>query len=238
MSKQNGKIPSETKSQTEESLRNENDSPKQPPSQDTSDTPHQNTEQAPSEDKTPEKIKKSKFYEKILKDEYLPGVIFFIFMGMGLHISQVIYGFAHGINYYHFVLNPNLKFTVDFIGGERNAYSVGIEASVWTFWGVSCRIAYTALKAMLRGKFRFFKYTAIWFGTFGFAWGVSVALILSLSVISINIGTTKITLADAPIDTLLAIAFIIGFYNEQALKLLERVRDKFTGSMEGEKSSK
>lgn len=79
---------------------------------------------------------------------------------------------------------------------------------------------------------------AIWFGTVGFAWGVSVALILSLSIISINIGTTQITLADASIETIMAIAFIIGFFNKYALKLLEQVRDRLTGGMSEESISK
>jgi hypothetical protein len=170
-----------------------------------------------------------------IKDNYRTGVFFFIMIGAGLLISMVIYASAHGLNYFKmFSEANNQKWNVDFIGGGRNAYSVGIETTAWAFWGVSCRTAYLALKALLEGKFQIFKYIALWLGTIAFAWGVSVALILSLSVISLNVGTTQITLANASIETIMAIAFIIGFFNEQALKLLEQVRDRLTGRIDQE----
>ena len=171
-------------------------------------------------------------------DMYAQGVLFLIALGLTMIISMILYAAAHGINYFQIYLNPKLVFTVDFIGGGRNAYSIGFEAALWAFLGVSCRIAYIALKAMQDGKFRFLRFVAIWFGTIGFAWGVSVALILSLSVVTVSIGTTEITLANASIETLIAISFIIGFYNEQALVMLERVRDKFTAGIDGQSDSK
>jgi hypothetical protein len=168
------------------------------------------------------------------KNIYVEGVGFLLVLWTSMLGSIFIYSFAHGINYLQIYTNPGIIFQVEFIGGGRNAYSVGFEVASWTFLGVGCRIAYHALKAMHEGTFRFFKYVAIWFGTYGFAWGVGVAIIFSLSVISLNISGTTITLADASIETLIAISFIIGFYNEHALKLLEQVRDKLATSIEGE----
>lgn len=179
-----------------------------------------------------------KWHKKIIKDEYLPGLLFFFVLAVIQLASMVVYSLAHGINYFRLWTDPTLTFQVDFIGGKKNAFSMGMEISVWTFWGVSCRTAYTALKAMLKGKFRFFKYLVIWCGTVGFAWGVSVALIFSLSVVTFTVGATKVTLADASIEMLMAVAFIIGFYNEWALKMLEQVRDQLTGGLEGEPPKK
>ena len=167
-------------------------------------------------------------------EQYRVGVGFLLFLLLNMFIIMMMYSLAHGINYLQIYTNPNSVFKVDFIGGGRNLFSMAFEVSMWAFLGVTCRMSYTALKAMNEGSFRFWKYTATWLGTIGFAWGVSVALIFSLSVLTLNIGTTKITLADAPLETIIAIAFIIGFYNEQALRLLERVRDKLTAGIESE----
>lgn len=170
--------------------------------------------------------------QKRTKDIYREGIEFFCLVGVFMIGTMALYASMHGINYLKLPIDPTITFTMDFIGGERNAYSIGLEATIWAFWGVSCRLAYVALKALQNGDFRFFKYTAIWLGTFGFAWGVSIAVILSLSVISVNIGTTQITLANASLETIMAIAFIIGFFNEHAVTLLEQIRNRFTGSLE------
>jgi len=158
---------------------------------------------------------------------YKQGLFFFIIWLSASFIVSMGYAAAHGINILKLFSNTPQVIQANFLGGSKNAFSIMFETTFWSFLGVSCRVAYDAVKAILASKFSIFRFLAIWLGTVGFAWGVSTALVFSLTIISVKVGTADLTFAEADIQTIAAFAFIIGYFNDKAIKLLESVQDRF-----------
>jgi len=93
-------------------------------------------------------------------------------------------------------------------------------------------MAYLAGRAILKKEFEFLKFLVKWMSSSLYAWGVAVAVILSLNIISLSIAGIDITLKNASLETIIALSFILGFYNEEARALLSSLRRRFASNLD------
>jgi hypothetical protein len=162
---------------------------------------------------------------------YWKGFGFVLFLGTTAFSLLLVYMRIHGINAIEAFNNPNYVWVFDFVGGSRNPASIGFEIGIWTFLGVTCRMAYTSTQSILRGQFDWLKSAIGWIGAGIFAWGIAVAVIFSLQVIVLNVGGIEITLANISLEAIIAISFIMGFYNQESRELLDKVRGQIVRGM-------
>lgn len=120
-----------------------------------------------------------------------------------------------------------------FIGGNNTPLSIGFEITVWGVIGVISRTAYLKSQVIKRGEeFSFLSSLIEWIGTSLLAIGILTAVIFSLSIVSLNVAGVEITLADAPIEAIIAISFILSFYYEETQKLLGSLSERIFYSKE------
>ena len=155
---------------------------------------------------------------------YLKGILFLGFIAVISAIVQYFYSLAHGINLILLFSGSLNQWNFNWLGGRADPSSVGIEILIWTIMGVSAKMAYQSADEMLRGTFSFLPSVINWISKSFYAWGIGVATVLFFSVVSITIAGFEITLANASIGSIIAIAFIIGFYDSEALSVLEKLR--------------
>jgi hypothetical protein len=110
----------------------------------------------------------------------------------------------------------------DYVGGRENAYSVGIEVTIWSLVGIHCRLAHVLCHEATHGGIDFSQMLLLWFSTALFGWGTTSVLIGLLRCLSLGIG--DVTLGLHRIDAVLTVAFVCGFYNEETRRLLAAVR--------------
>ncbi len=163
---------------------------------------------------------------------YLKGFRFLLLLILALAIIGPIYMLSHGINALELLRYPDKTWGFAYLGGNANPSSIGIEILVWSFIGVTCQLAYLAGRAILRSQFHFWRYVIRWISAAIYAWGIAVAVIFTLTIITLDIGGIEITLANASIETIIAIAFILGFYNNESRKLLDKLRGQIAIGME------
>jgi len=157
---------------------------------------------------------------------------------------------AHGVHSEQF-LRPTPEFLdsvakFDFLGKtaenpEPSILSLNVEIVMWTILGVVIRTIYTINITIRQRKFFFLPQMLKWLGDMLMAAGISEAVILFLSITSFSIGTLDVTLAKANYKTIAAIAFILGFYHNDARRWLGSFRKKLLGinpasPSEGEKT--
>ncbi len=169
-------------------------------------------------EKPPEVVINEKYYSK--------GIGFLALLILAYCIIAFAYLSLHGINVFALFNQTQTISKFDFIGGNSNPLSIGIEAEAWSLMGVICQMAYLSGMALLKGKFEFLKYFTWWISSSLYAWGIAVAVIFSLNIISLNIAGIDITLKNAPIEIIIAISFILGFYSDDARKILGRLRER------------
>jgi hypothetical protein len=162
---------------------------------------------------------------------YWKSLCFVVSLGVTAFLFLLIYMRVHGINAVEAFNDPNYVWIFDFVGGSRNPASIGFEIGIWTFLGVTCKVAYTSTKTILRRQFDWLKYLIGWIGAGLYAWGIAVAVIFSLQVITLNIGGVEITLANISIEGIIAISFVLGFYNDEARRLLDNIRGQIVQGM-------
>ena len=163
---------------------------------------------------------------------YLKGIGFLILLLVTTTIISMTYTFLHGIRIIELFTQPQAIWSFNFVGGSANPASIGIEIWTWTLIGVNCRLAYISSQAIIRGKFDILKYLVKWISTSLFSWGIAVAVIFSFQVVALNLGGIEITLANASIETIIAISFILGFYYDEARKLLGNLRGQIVAGAE------
>ncbi len=166
--------------------------------------------------------------------EYRKGLGFLALLVVDFLVLTYFYQFLHGINVFELFRQPPALLPFDFIGGSANAFSIAVEIVYWALMGVVCQMAYQVSRAVVDGKFDAWKSTFNWISISLYAIGVAIALIFSLKVISLNVGDIRITLASAPIEVIIAISFILGFYSEESRRLLGRLRGRIVTGMETE----
>ncbi len=187
-----------------------------------------------------DKLKKDNPVQKTIvinqpnKSQYINAIIFLGLLIVGNFIVQYVYNLAHGLPLQNLLLQPETTWTFTFIGENPNPSSIGMEILVWTFTGVSARLAYSTTKSVSRKKFSLLKNILLWISTALFTWGIGVALILSLSVISLSVAGIELTLANASLEAIIAISFVLGFYHESAIKFLGSVREKLVWGVDSD----
>lgn len=176
----------------------------------------------------------------IRAQDYRKGFGFLALMALDFVVLTYYYMLLHGIDLFVLLRQPPTVLTFDYIGGSANAFSVGSEIVYWALMGVICQMAYLAGRTLIEGIFDFWKAIFGWIGTSLYAVGTAIAVIFSLKIVSINIADIKITLADAPIEVIIAISIILGFYSEESRRLLGRLRRQIVSGMtaEGEEHEK
>jgi hypothetical protein len=156
---------------------------------------------------------------------YFKGVSFLLLLIFTYFIISLSYLHLHGCNIMKLFQGSILP-SFNFIGGSSNALSIGIEAEAWSLFGVICQMAYISGRAILNKEFIFIRYLIIWISSSLYSWGVTVAVIFTLNIITLSISGIDITLKNAPIETIIALSFILGFFSDEAHKLLRGLRDK------------
>lgn len=167
---------------------------------------------------------------------YLAGLGFIGLLILSFIVIVVTYLSFHSIDFVNMFKGQVTLVEFGFIGGSPNPFSIGIEIIAWSTFGVNCQMAYLAGRAVMRGQFGFLKYLIRWISTSLFAWGIAVAVIFSLQVVSLKVSGIEITLADASIETIIAISFVLGYFNEEARKLLGNLRGKIAVGLEDERT--
>ncbi len=170
----------------------------------------------------------------ISTQDYRKGFGFLALLALDFLVLTYYYMLLHGIDLFVLLRQPPTALTFDYIGGSANAFSVGSEIVYWTLMGVLCQMAYLAGRILIEGNFDFWKSIFGWIGTSLYAVGTAIAIIFSLKIVSINIADIKITLADAPIEVIIAISIILGFYSEESRRLLGRLRRQIVSGMTAE----
>jgi hypothetical protein len=165
---------------------------------------------------------------------YLRGLAFLLLILLTAGVVAALYLRLHNINVLELFSRPQKELSFGYIGGDKNPASIMMEIWVWCLLGVNCRLAYLSGRSVIRKRFRFLRYLTLWFSTWLFAQGVAVAVILSLQVISLNIASVEISLANASIETIIALSFILGFYHDDARRLLGSLRGRIVTGMEGD----
>lgn len=122
----------------------------------------------------------------------------------------------------------------DFLGGEANGYTVTLEITIWSLMGLNCRMAYIVGRATLVGEVRFVRMLAMWLSTTVFGWGTTTALVSLLYLIKIEVGGA--TLGLSRLEAIVAISFILGFYNDETRRVLGLVRGVLRRAEAGERA--
>lgn len=176
------------------------------------------TQQAVKTENKAEKMKDSQYYFR--------GFLFVVLLMVASFVIVLMYWWLHGISIVTMFTQNIQVWPATFVGGTNTPFSVGVEIWAWSLLGVNCRTAYIVGQAVLEQEFVFGKSLVYWVSTCLFGWGISVAVIFSLQAIELTVAGFQITLANAPIQTIVAISFVLGFYNDNAHKLLESLKEQ------------
>ena len=166
---------------------------------------------------------------------YLTGLGFLALVISITGIVTLVYMMLHGLNIFEMLQQPTKTWAFGYIGGSANPASIGAEIMAWSLIGVSCQIAYLSGKAIIGRQFQFWDYSVRWISASFLSWGIAVAVIFTLIVVTLDIGGIEITLANASIETIIAISFILGFYNDESRALLDRLRERMAIGLKGDK---
>ncbi len=169
--------------------------------------------------------------DPMFRDGLIMTVIVVIFWIVVLYLWLL----AHGVRSELF-LHPTSEFLTnlakfDFLGKtaenpDPSILSLNVEIVMWTILGVVIRTIYSINVAIRQHKFFLLPQLIKWVGDMLMAAGISEAVIMFLSITSFSIGTTDVTLEKANYKTVAAIAFILGFYHNDARHLLSTFRKK------------
>jgi len=156
-----------------------------------------------------------------------------------------------GLSGYGFQLDPAglQKFSeFNYVGlsaknGEPTAASMWVEIIFWSYLGVAASQVYYLTQLISRDDYEF-KTGRYFIRTFGIIIrGVSLGtvIIFLLRIITLTIGPVEVSLRQADIQTIIAISFIVGFYNQDTERALRRFwKQAFqtigTNSAKGEKA--
>jgi hypothetical protein len=114
---------------------------------------------------------------------------------------------------------------------QPSILSLCYEISVWSFFGVTIRTIFRASTALRSNRFDFLKYIAQWAGDMMMGAGMAEAAILFLRISNFSLGSATLTLAESSYETIAALAFILGFYHEDARRLLGKIRGKVVNAV-------
>ena len=160
---------------------------------------------------------------------------FLLLLTSALGVTWAFYLQLHRIDLLKLLLQqPQGEVVFTFIGGNKNPFAIGVEIGIWGFVGVIARMAHSTSRVILKGEeFDFCRYLVDWIGTSLLVMGILTAVIFSLSIVSLRIAGVEITLADAPIEAIIALSFVLSFYHEGTQTLLSSLKGKIFYSEEG-----
>jgi hypothetical protein len=167
---------------------------------------------------------------------YLSGILFLGILVATYFAIAYFYMLLHDIDIVSLFQQTYIASKFTWIGGSSNPFSLAVEIQAWSLIGIICQYAYATGMGILKGDFVFSQYFIKWVSSSLYGFGIAIAVILSLNFISLTIGGIEITLKNAPIETIIALAFILGFFSNEARAILVSVRNKLTVGLEsGEK---
>lgn len=138
-----------------------------------------------------------------------------------LHTHLIMHG---GRGLFALIQNPATGFgNFDYIGGLANGYTISVEITIFSLMGIHCRFAYIIGRAALTAEVRFVQMLTLWFSTALFGWGTTLAVVSTLRLLTIGVGDINIGLHR--IESVVTVSFVLGFYNEEARRMLSVVRD-------------
>ncbi|MGQ9625674.1 MAG: hypothetical protein ACUVV0_02060 [Anaerolineae bacterium] len=86
----------------------------------------------------------------------------------------------------------------------------------WSFIGNYAQNGYIIAQALIGRKFHLGKHLTKVVGDVMRSWGIAIAVVFLLRVIKLSIGNLELTLENTTIEVIIALSFILGFYNEDA----------------------
>jgi hypothetical protein len=154
---------------------------------------------------------------------------------------------AHGVRLEGF-LSPSPEFlsavaSWDFLGVSAenprpSILSLNFEIVMWSVFGVAIRTIFRISVALARRRFDFWQYLAGWTGDMMMGAGLAEVVILFLRITRVSIGSADVSLAEAGYETIAALAFILGFYHEDARRLLGGFRTTLISAASGATASR
>lgn len=111
----------------------------------------------------------------------------------------------------------------EFVGGQPNGFSIAVDVTIWSLMGIHCRLAYMIGHATLTSGVRFVQTLTLWASTALFGWGTALAVVFLVRPLKIVFGGFELGLSS--LESFVTISFVLGFYNEQARRVLSAVCD-------------
>lgn len=167
--------------------------------------------------------------------------------GLGLIVMVIVFWivtlyiwlWAHGVRLERF-LAPDASFLqavagFDFLGvsasnPQPSILSLNLEIVMWSICGVTIRTISRISVALSRRRFDFLKHLMEWGRDMMMGAGLAEVVILFLRIGQFSVGTATLTLAEANYETIAALAFILGFYREDAQRLLNALRKRLVAA--------
>ncbi len=173
------------------------------------------------------------------RKQFLDGLVFFGGLFLFFVTTFFLYFRLHGVDLFVVVKsNEAIQAAIpaitnyDFIGAPAppSTGSIMFEVGTWSLLGVTIRTIYRASTAIRRKRFGLLDYTVRFVGDAMIAFGITIAVVFFLRITTISIAGAELNLADASFETIVAIAFILGFFYEDTLRLLGEFKEKIISS--------
>ncbi len=112
-----------------------------------------------------------------------------------------------------------------FPGNEPTAASMWVEIIFWSYVGIAASQVYFLSRLIIQKKEEYEAgfYMIRTFGIIIRAVALSTAIIFLLRIVTISIGPVTIDLRQADVQTVIAISFVVSFYNEDTERALRRM---------------
>jgi hypothetical protein len=178
---------------------------------------------------------KSSLHSQTLKGLALILVVILFWLG-----TLYVWLLSHGVRLERF-LTPDATFLqsvaeFNFLGisdenPQPSILSLNLEIVMWSIFAVAIRTVYRINVAIRHKRFDFTEYLVRWEGDMMMAAGLAEVVILFLRITRFSLGNASLTLAEANYETIAALAFILGFYNEDARRLLGGFRARIVDTV-------
>ena len=134
-------------------------------------------------------------------------------IGLGVLDSQSLQNFTQ----FNYVGYP-------FPNNEPTAAAMWVEIIFWSYVGVAASQVYAISQLIsLKMPFEAGRYLIRTFGIVIRAVALSTALIFLLRIVTLTVGPVAVDMRQADIQTVIAVSFVIGFYNEDTERVLRKI---------------
>ncbi len=129
----------------------------------------------------------------------------------------------------HGVTNMETLAKIDFIGGG-SPIGVVIKVLYWSAIGVIARHAYVLGRTLTAGRFDFVRCLVEGLINLLSVPIMVVVIVFFLRITKLSIGTLELTLEQADVKLIIALSVLLGFFGEDARRMIAGLRDRVTGS--------